>query len=67
MNESVRRLSTQPVKAEDLVLTPPEPLPDIFLRRFPELRAWDEKRMADEKKNQAKIREVLRNAIAQIT
>lgn len=49
VNANLQRLSVTP---SPLRLTPPEPLPESFVRRFPELRDWEAKNLEIWKKNE---------------
>lgn len=52
MNENLNRLANvNPL----LRLEPPEPMPDSFTKRFPELKPWEQRNLEIWKRNVAEI------------
>lgn len=65
MNASVQRLAYQPVKAHKLVLQKIPPIPDSMVKRFPELKAWNEAVAEAHSQNERLIRDYITQATAQ--
>lgn len=64
-SDSAKRLAVQPGTARTLVLEDPPRMPESMLRRFPELRLWDEQCNAVAKKNAETLRKFIAASLAQ--
>lgn len=67
MSDSAKRLAVQPGPARTLVLEEPPRMPESMLRRFPELRQWDDECNRVSKVNSDKIRKFIEASMAQTT
>lgn len=67
MSDSAKRLAVQPGTTRTLVLKEWPRMPESMLRRFPELRQWDEECNQVTKENARKVREYLEAQLAQTT
>lgn len=65
MSDSAKRLAVQPGPARTLVLEPWPRMPESMIRKFPELRVWDEECFRVSQVNADKVRKFIEASMAQ--